>query len=119
MNTKMASAIRQMTIQKGFDPREFVLVAFGGAGPMHANALGKELEVPKVIVPVASGALSALGILLSDVRLDSTFTKVFPLSKESLSEARSIYAELEMEAIRNSIEKALESTRWPTSAKSI
>ena len=100
-NTKMASAIREMTIQKGFDPREFVLVAFGGAGPMHANALGSELEVPKTIIPVASGALSALGILLSDVRFDSTFTKVCPLSQISLSEGQSIFGELEKEAAEN------------------
>jgi len=100
-NTKMASAIREMTIQKGFDPREFVLVAFGGAGPMHANALGSELEVPKTIIPVASGALSALGILLSDVRFDSTFTKVCPLSQISLSEGQSIFGELEKEAADN------------------
>jgi N-methylhydantoinase A len=101
VNTKMAAAIREMTIQKGFDPREFVLVAFGGAGPMHANALGKELEVPKVIVPVASGAFSALGILLSDVRFDSTFTKVCPLSPQSVLEAQTIYADLENEAAEN------------------
>jgi N-methylhydantoinase A len=100
-NTKMASAIREMTIQKGFDPREFVLVAFGGAGPMHANALGSELEVPKTIIPVASGALSALGILLSDVRFDSTFTKVCPLLQISLSEGQSIFGELEKEAAEN------------------
>jgi N-methylhydantoinase A len=94
----MATAIREMTIQKGFDPREFVLVAFGGAGPMHANALGDDLEVAKIIVPVAAGALSALGILLSDVRFDSTFTKVSPLAEVEISEVQSIFTALENEA---------------------
>ncbi len=101
VNTRMASAIREVTIQKGFDPREFVLVAFGGAGPMHANALGDDLEVSKIIIPVASGALSALGILLSDVRFDTTFTKVSPLLQVSISEVRSIYESLEKEAAAN------------------
>jgi N-methylhydantoinase A len=100
-NTKMATAIREMTIQKGFDPREFVLVSFGGAGPMHANALGDDLEVSKIIVPVAAGALSALGILLSDVRFDSTFTKVSPLAKLELSEMQSVFSALEQEAMEN------------------
>ncbi len=97
-NTRMATAIREMTIQKGFDPREFVLIGFGGAGPMHANALGDELEVAKIIIPVASGALSALGILLSDVRFDSAFTKVSPLLQADVSEIKSIYQSLEKEA---------------------
>ena len=101
VNTKMATAIREMTIQKGLDPREFVLVAFGGAGPMHANALADELEVPKTIIPVASGALSALGILLSDVRFDSTFTKVCSLTESSLEDSKSIFASLEKEASDN------------------
>jgi N-methylhydantoinase A len=101
VNSRMAMAIREMTIQKGFDPREFVLVAFGGAGPMHANALGDELEVPKIIIPVASGALSALGILLSDVRFDSIFTKVSPLLQIGASEFQSIFHELEKEATLN------------------
>jgi len=100
-NTRMATAIREMTIQRGFDPREFVLVAFGGAGPMHANALGDELEVSKIIIPVASGAFSALGILLSDVRFDSTFTKVLPLVEVSASDFQSIYTSLEQEATEN------------------
>jgi len=100
-NTKMATAIREMTIQKGHDPREFVLVAFGGAGPMHANALGDELEVSKIIVPVAAGALSALGILLSDVRFDSTLTKASPLAQTDVGAMQSAFAALEQEATDN------------------
>ncbi len=97
-NTKMATAIREMTIQKGFDPREFVLVGFGGAGPMHANALGDELEVAKIIIPVASGALSALGILLSDVRVDSAYTRVSALDQTDSTRVKAIFEQLESEA---------------------
>lgn len=100
-NTNMATAIREMTIQKGFDPREFVLVAFGGAGPMHANALADELEVAKTIIPVAAGAFSALGILLSNVRFDSTTTKVSPLQQMSRAQIQAIFKDLESEATEN------------------
>ncbi|MEW6663058.1 MAG: hydantoinase/oxoprolinase family protein [Bacillota bacterium] len=70
VNTKMAYAIRAITVERGLDPKDFVLLGFGGAGPMHVCALAKELGIPRVIVPVAPGAFSALGMLLSDVRHD-------------------------------------------------
>jgi N-methylhydantoinase A len=94
----MGTAIREMTIQKGFDPREFVLVGFGGAGPMHANALGDELEVAKIIIPVASGGLSALGILLSDVRVDGACTKVSVLNQTDTAAVKGVFEQLEKEA---------------------
>ncbi|MCI0349284.1 MAG: hydantoinase/oxoprolinase family protein, partial [Acidobacteriales bacterium] len=100
-NTNMATAIREMTIQKGFDPREFVLVAFGGAGPMHANALADDLEVAETIIPVAAGAFSALGILLSNVRFDSTNTKVSPLAQTTKSQIQEVFKDLEGAATEN------------------
>jgi N-methylhydantoinase A len=63
-------AIRAVTVQRGHDPREFRLAAYGGAGPMLAAYLARELSIPEVIVPIAPGVTSALGLLLSDVRLD-------------------------------------------------
>jgi len=51
----MVGAIRIISVQRGFDPRDFVLVAFGGAGPMHANALAKQLSIPTVLVPMSPG----------------------------------------------------------------
>ncbi len=67
----MANAIREITVQRGIDPRAFSLVAFGGAGPLHAVALAEELELPRVIVPADPGVLSAYGMLRSDARHDA------------------------------------------------
>jgi N-methylhydantoinase A len=66
----MASAIRLVTLERGFDPRDFALLAFGGAGPLHAVALARELGIPTVIVPPMPGITSALGCLVADVRHD-------------------------------------------------
>jgi len=76
INTKMAYAIRAITIERGLDPKEFVLLAFGGAGPMHACALARTLGIPEVIVPTAPGAFSAMGMLVTDIRHD--FVRTFP-----------------------------------------
>jgi N-methylhydantoinase A len=62
----MERAIRVISVERGYDPREFTLVAFGGAGPLHACALARALRMPRVLVPACPGALSALGILLAD-----------------------------------------------------
>jgi len=70
VNAKMADAIRTITIQRGIDPREFSLVAFGGAGPSQAAALAEELEIAEVIIPVHPGAFSAWGMLQTDMRHD-------------------------------------------------
>jgi N-methylhydantoinase A len=70
INSKMANAIRTMTISKGIDPREFSMIAFGGAGPMHAMLIAEELEIGKVIVPNVAGQFSAWGMLNADVRHD-------------------------------------------------
>lgn len=70
VNHNMANAIRSRTIQKGHDPRQFTLVAFGGAGPLHAAAVARSLGVPEVIVPVYPGITSAMGLLSSDLKYD-------------------------------------------------
>lgn len=70
VNAKMADAIRTITVRRGIDPREFSLVAFGGAGPAQAAALAEELQIGEVIVPVHPGAFSAWGMLQTDVRHD-------------------------------------------------
>src|SRR6185437_11169043 len=69
-NDKMAGAIRLVSLQRGHDPRDFVLFAFGGAGPLHAVALARELAIPRVLVPARPGITSALGCLVADVRHD-------------------------------------------------
>jgi N-methylhydantoinase A len=66
----MAEALRIVSIERGHDPREFSLICFGGAGPLHAAALAAELDIPEVIVPPAPGAFSALGLISTDLRRD-------------------------------------------------
>ena len=75
----LASAIRLVSIEKGHDPRDFALFAFGGAGPLHGVALARELGIPKVLVPRFPGITSALGCLLADVRHDFVHTLWRPL----------------------------------------
>src|SRR5439155_25595177 len=66
----MARAVRVMTIERGVDPRDFALLAFGGAGPLHAVAIAAELEMNRVLVPPSSGVLSAVGLIASELRRD-------------------------------------------------
>jgi N-methylhydantoinase A len=70
----MAAALRRISVEQGRDPREYVLVSFGGAGPLHACALARTLHIPKVLVPNFPGALSAYGILISDIVRDYSRT---------------------------------------------
>lgn len=76
-NENMASAIKMVSLERGHDPRRFVLLAFGGAGPLHAAAVARLLGVPKVIVPQYPGVFSALGLLLADIRVDKVWTQAF------------------------------------------
>lgn len=75
-NASMVGALRVVSSRRGHDPRDFALIAFGGAGPLHATALAKELGVRKVIIPATPGVLCALGLLLSDIRHDFSQTEV-------------------------------------------
>ena len=78
----MANAIRMISVVEGHDPREFSLMSFGGAGPLHATAIARKLSIPKVIIPVVPGNTSALGFLLADLRIDKIRT--FPMRSDSL-----------------------------------
>jgi N-methylhydantoinase A len=78
---RMTSAIREISIQRGHDPRDFTLIAFGGAGPMHALALAEEIGIPRVLVPKHPGNFSALGLLASDVKHDDVRTRVGALAE--------------------------------------
>ncbi len=75
---EMEKAIRLISVERGYDPREFTLVSFGGAGPLHACSLARALGIPQVLVPAMPGALSALGILMSDVVRDYSRTVMLP-----------------------------------------
>ncbi|HXD97073.1 MAG TPA: hydantoinase/oxoprolinase family protein [Candidatus Acidoferrum sp.] len=91
---RMTSAIREISIQRGHDPRDFTLVAFGGAGPMHALALADEIGIPRVLVPRHPGNFSALGLLASDIKHDEVRTRVGPL-RERWSLLAGLFAGME------------------------
>jgi N-methylhydantoinase A len=94
-NANLADAIRLALIRRGHDPRDFVLVAFGGAGPLHGAELARELSVPAVLVPPNPGITSALGCLLVDVRHDFSEMHLVPADETEPSEIESRFTELE------------------------
>jgi N-methylhydantoinase A len=96
---RMTSAIREISIQRGHDPRDFTLIAFGGAGPMHALALAEEIGLPRVLVPRHPGNFSALGLLASDIKHDDVRTRVGPL-REQRSLLGDLFAEMATAARR-------------------
>jgi N-methylhydantoinase A len=81
VNAEMLRALRLVSVERGHDPRDFALVAFGGAGPLHACALAEELGMATVLVPDAAGVLSALGLVASDERRDRVVSYVCPLEE--------------------------------------
>ena len=93
----MANAVRQVTLQRGMDPRDFAMVAFGGAGPLHAVAVAREIGMETVIVPPQPGHFSAYGMLFADFRHDLTATLVSPLNELDLDVLEREYATLEGE----------------------
>src|SRR5207302_217247 len=70
-----------VSVQRGLDPREFVLVAFGGAGPLHANRLAEELDIPQTLIPLSPGTASSLGLLVTDLTRESVATFVERLDR--------------------------------------
>ena len=76
-NENMANAIRMVSIERGHDPRNFALLGFGGAGPLHAAAIAKKLGIPTVVIPPFPGRFSALGLLLGDLRVDKLWTQSY------------------------------------------
>lgn len=99
-NTHMAGAIRMVSLSMGADPRDFALFAFGGAGPLHAVALARELSVPKVLVPARPGITNALGCVVADLRHDFVRTVNRPLDAVDMAEVHRILAEQEAEGRR-------------------
>ncbi len=90
----MARAIRVISVQRGYDPRDYALVAFGGAGPLHAARLARELEIARVLVPVSPGILCAMGLLLTDLRTDFALTRLTSLDDAAGSVLAELFATL-------------------------
>jgi N-methylhydantoinase A/oxoprolinase/acetone carboxylase beta subunit/N-methylhydantoinase B/oxoprolinase/acetone carboxylase alpha subunit len=97
VNANMASAVRLVTVQKGFDPREFSMVGFGGAGPLHAVEVARELGIPEVIIPPEPGLTSALGLLFVELVHDALQSFVMGESVDRYAEAESIFLRFENE----------------------
>jgi N-methylhydantoinase A len=93
-STAMSGAIRKITIERGEDPRDFVLFAYGGGGPLHSVELARDLGIPQVIVPPRAGIFSALGMLFADLENDAGRTFLRPLSAASVEEASHVAAGL-------------------------
>ena len=94
-NAAMAGALRRISIQRGFDPRDFALVAFGGAGPLHANRLAAELDIPLVVVPRSPGTFSAMGLLATDLRHEYNTTSIQRLDAMDPADLVAAFARLE------------------------
>ena len=99
-NTYMAGAIRMVSISLGADPRDFVLFAFGGAGPLHAVALARELAIPRVLIPARPGMTNALGCVVADLRHDFVRTVNRPLDSADMANIHALFAEQEAEGRR-------------------
>ena len=94
----MAKAIRVISVQRGYDPRDYALIAFGGGGPLHAVRLARELDVSRVVVPPTPGTLCALGLLQTDLKADFAQSRLMTLSPRGLDDVAEGYAALEAQA---------------------
>ena len=91
----MTAAIRKLTVERGYDPRTFTLCPFGGAGPLHGAEIAREMNVDRVLIPLAPGVTSAVGLLMSQLREDNVRTQVALLSKSSPDQILNVIDELE------------------------
>jgi N-methylhydantoinase A len=115
---KMAGAVRMVSLARGYDPRDFVLFAFGGAGPLHAAALARELGIPRLLIPARPGITNALGCVVADLRRDYVNTVNQPVASLDESRVERIFAD-QVAAGRELLERegiALDSVRLIFSA---
>ncbi|MBI2849363.1 MAG: hydantoinase/oxoprolinase family protein [Chloroflexi bacterium] len=99
INSNMAAAMSVVSVQRGYDPREFALVVAGGAGPIHAGMIAKELNIPLIIVPRESSVFCAAGMLLSDLKHDFVRTYVADFDKLDLSRVNALHRDMGEEAM--------------------
>ena len=111
VNEYTIDALKLVSVRRGYDPRDFTLVAFGGGGPMHAAALGAELGVKRVIIPPFPGTFSAWGMLMTEPRVDLTRTRVLAVVSGIESEFDDVFAQLESDAAARLFEQG-----FPTSS---
>lgn len=107
-NSNMLNALKLISVRKGYDPRDFALVAFGGGGPMHAAALAKELGIKKVIIPVAASVFSAWGMLMTDLRQDDIQTFNIRVDKIDYEKINNEWHKMEQAALEEYKEKGID-----------
>jgi N-methylhydantoinase A len=110
-NTAMINAVRRISVQRGYDPRDFVLVAFGGAGPLHANRLAAELEIPTLLVPVSPGTTSAMGLLVTDLKHDYSATLIQRTDRLDAEAVNRSFREMEERGRKALLVEGMEGTR--------
>lgn len=99
-NSNMINALKSVSVNKGYDPRDFTLVVIGGGGPMHGAYLAEELQMPEVIIPLNAGVFSAFGMLMSDLRRDYIRTDVMDLNEDKFSTLKGVFQEMKNEAVK-------------------
>jgi len=99
-NANMRAALERVSIERGYDPRDFTLVAYGGAGGLHGATLARELRMKKVIIPRAPGQFSAWGMLMTNLRHDFIRTHVMPCAEEKIEEIAQVFSALQGDAER-------------------
>ena len=100
VNANMVRATRLVSVERGYDPRDFTLMAFGGAGPLHAVAVAQELGIPRVLVPPSPGTLCSLGLLVTDIRTDHVRSLPLAPTVQALPQIVALFQELDVEGQR-------------------
>ncbi len=94
-NSAMMNALRLVSVQRGYDPRDFVLMGFGGAGPVHANRLAAETEIPTTVIPMSPGTTSAMGLLVTDLKHDYSTTMIEQVDRVDPETLEKVFLDLE------------------------
>ena len=107
----MTKAIRVVSVERGYDPRDYAMLAFGGAGPIHAGRLARALDIPRLFVPLYPGIMCAMGLLLADLRADVSITRPRPLSDDQGVAITADFTELEARVAKWFVEEGIEPAR--------
>jgi len=105
--SNMYNALKLVSVRRGYDPREFTLVAFGGGGPMHCASLARELSITKIVVPVAASVFAAWGMLMTDLRHDYIRTHISPLAETPVEQINDIWKEMQEQAEKQFIDDGI------------
>lgn len=107
-NSQIMNALKLVSVKRGYDPRDFTLVAFGGGGPLHASSVARQLGISKVLIPPLPGVFSAWGMLLADLRRDFLRTQLLPVDSECIQRLQKVFGELEQQARQTFSEEGCE-----------